>query len=121
MRRQLDCILSILVLSLVLTGCGPTSRREPTVNPAPDPKPSTGTALQGDYLGQQPPGSSPKVFASRIITGELHTPPVFTPDGDEAYWSLQGGTIMMTRLGDDGWTQPESVAFPGRMQTRRWR
>lgn len=111
MLRQFGCAVSILLVSLVLTGCGDASRPEQTAKPAPESQPSDSTGLSGAYLGQPLPGSVPESFASGIVEGDLHTPPVFTPDGSQAYWSLQGSTILAARLERDGWTQPTKVAF----------
>jgi Tol biopolymer transport system component len=44
--------------------------------------------LKGPYLGQQPPGQTPELFATGIVsTGEgVHGNIVFTTDSDEAAW-----------------------------------
>jgi dipeptidyl aminopeptidase/acylaminoacyl peptidase len=54
-------------------------------------KPSFGeqyTDLHGDYLGQSPPGYTPSVFASGIVSTEFkeHWAPRFSPDGNEVFW-----------------------------------
>lgn len=54
-------------------------------------KPSFGeqyTELHGDYLGQSPPGNTPSVFASGIVSMEFkeHWAPRFSPDGNEVFW-----------------------------------
>ncbi len=69
------------------------------------------TRLSGPYLGQIPPGSTPKIFAREIINGEIHTAPVFSADGSEAYWGMQGQFIFKTKLEDGFWILPEKVAF----------
>lgn len=47
--------------------------------------------LEGDYLGEKLPNESPERFAIGIIsTGgpqSVHSPPVFSKDGNEVYWS----------------------------------
>jgi 7,8-dihydropterin-6-yl-methyl-4-(beta-D-ribofuranosyl)aminobenzene 5'-phosphate synthase len=46
--------------------------------------------MRGPYLGQEPPGATPKAFAPGVIsTSNLeHSAPAFSPDGREVYWSL---------------------------------
>jgi hypothetical protein len=53
------------------------------------------------------------------VTGDLHTAPVFTPDGGEAYWAKQGAIIMRARYENQAWTGPESVAFSQTMTDYR--
>jgi hypothetical protein len=53
----------------------------------------------------------PLYFASSFIKGNLHTSPVFMPDGSEVYWSSQGARIYTMRLENRYWTQPEQIAF----------
>ena len=89
-----------------------------TGSPSPT-LPTNLTRLSGPYLGQTPPGSSPTVFASEIIYGELHTPPVFSADGSHAYWGMQGQFIYMTRLEGGFWTRPEKVAVSPSMTDYR--
>ena len=67
--------------------------------------------VAGPYLGQQPPGTFPAAFAPAIIRGDLHTPPVFMPDGNEVYWSTQEPAILVMRLVDGRWSQPRRVTF----------
>lgn len=102
----------------------PTSTQPPVVissiaaSPSPT-LPTSLTRLTGPYLGQIPPGSSPTVFASEMIYGELHTPPVFSADGSHAYWGMQGQFIYTTRLENGFWTRPEKVAFSPSMTDYR--
>ncbi len=44
--------------------------------------------LEGDYLGQTPPGDKPVIFAQGIISSiwGLHSSLAFSPDGTEVYW-----------------------------------
>ena len=75
-------------------------------------------ALTGDYLGQAPPGRTPREFAPGIVGGHfsVHSSPAFSPDGSELYWSesipprgagYSSGRTMMSRRAGDRWTYPE--------------
>ncbi len=118
-------ICQTILLIVLACSCGPAGTAlAPTITVAPDPTlpptaapaptvatpPANSTGLSGPYLGQQAPGASPVRFAAAFIKGELHTPPVFMPDGSELYWS-QELKIYRMRLKDGYWTRPESVAF----------
>jgi Tol biopolymer transport system component len=71
--------------------------------------------LKGGYLGQPPPGSSPELFAPNIVsTGMYERDVAITPDGKEIYYGLIWGelvTIMVTRLKEGRWTEPEIATF----------
>jgi hypothetical protein len=84
------------------TAGGTTS--PPTARPSPTPRTEP-------YLGERVPGANPVRFAARVIYGELHTAPVFMPDGSEIYWSDQSPQILMVRLEGDGWTAPVPVSI----------
>ena len=119
MLRQLGHAVSILLVPLVLTGCGAGTRTEPAASPTPSPQASVPAELKGDYLGQQLPGPSPEPFAPDIVEGELHTPPVFTPDGAEAYWSVQDPAIVSAKVVNGAWTKPAAVTFSESMTDYR--
>ena len=130
--RSTSLIVLLLVLTLIV-GCeaaGPAPTPTPPASPAPaTPVPPTATSvpptatvpvtpgLSGPYLGQKAP--YPASFAPAFIRGDLHTPPVFTPDGREVYWSLQDAKILTMRLENGYWTQPESIAFSAAMTDYR--
>jgi len=73
--------------------------------------------LEGPYIGQTPPGTEAEIFASGIASvvgyGDAqHSTPVFSPAGDEVYWSdANGGPIMGMRMSRGRWMSPEPVAF----------
>ncbi len=72
--------------------------------------------LEGPYLGQKPPGLTPEVFASDIVTTEYYEfNGVFTPDMKEFYLIRQGGkyekpTLVVFRQKNNQWH--ESVISP---------
>ena len=80
--------------------------------------------LEGDYLGQKPPGDKPELFGLGIISSVwgIHSTAVFSPDGNEVYWApmmafpgeiySRGGLLMMKRV-DGRWTPPAWAPFSG--------
>lgn len=73
--------------------------------------------LHGKFLGQQPPGNTPELFAPGIVNDGISTRDIaFTPDGKEVYFSKNIGnsnyaTIFFCRETENGWTEPEVVSF----------
>lgn len=65
--------------------------------------------LEGPYLGQEPPGSTPKAFAPGIVSTEhWEVGGVFTPDMKEFYFLSKGGkyeesTFVVFRQKDNRW------------------
>jgi hypothetical protein len=76
--------------------------------------------LMGEYLGQQPPGLTPEIFAPEIISTGLYERDVaMTPDGTEFYYGLMFSnyaTIMVTKLENGKWTEPHVVSFASDMK-----
>lgn len=71
--------------------------------------------LEGDYLGQKVPGGTPEIFAIGIVSNygfnSEHSPPVFSPDGNEMFWtSMYKGPVFQMKRENGIWTAPE-VAF----------
>jgi hypothetical protein len=73
--------------------------------------------LRGPYLGQQPPGPTPRLFAPGFVNAGMPTrDAAFTPDGKEFYFSVLvpgfiHAAILVTRLDGTRWTTPEVAAF----------
>ncbi|MEJ2203487.1 MAG: hypothetical protein P8170_05215 [Gemmatimonadota bacterium] len=71
----------------------------------------------GPYLGQQPPGAMPELFAPGIVSTGMYTRDVaMTPDQQEIYFTVMVGgfsVIMSTRRGEGVWTEPEVAPFSG--------
>jgi hypothetical protein len=76
-------------------------------------------ALTGPYLGQEPPGMSPEIFAPGIVsTGHAEIKAVFTPNGKEMFYQLWGVPypVILTRKEKNGrWTDPVVAPFSGRV------
>jgi ankyrin repeat protein/glyoxylase-like metal-dependent hydrolase (beta-lactamase superfamily II)/dipeptidyl aminopeptidase/acylaminoacyl peptidase len=80
--------------------------------------PGQNTRLQGPYLGQTPPGLTPRVFAPGIVSsaGHYEFSIALSPDGKEIYFTRRrdpdGQNTMMTcRWEKNGWTAPAEAAF----------
>jgi hypothetical protein len=73
--------------------------------------------LSGPYLGQEPPGDKPELFAPGILStseANIHSTASFTPDGREVYFSrlidkpYRIGVLRMKEV-DGRWSQEEFV------------
>lgn len=70
------------------------------------------------YLGQNPPGMQPEIFAPGIISLEdrLETYPTFSPDGKEMFFTVVNsswttGKIYHTQEQNGSWNKPEIATF----------
>jgi len=90
-----------------------------------DQSPIQFPVLEGDYLGQKPPGEKPEIFARGIVSSiwGLHSTVAFSPAGDEVYWSpmvivpgelYSRGMIFMTKKVSNHWTPPDVATFFGK-------
>jgi hypothetical protein len=78
-------------------------------------------ALKGPYLGMNPPGDVPELFAPGVVSDVFweHSGAVFSPDGKELFWSVainEGRTprivVILHMQQEDGlWTRPELAPF----------
>jgi len=66
-----------------------------------------------EYLGQTPPGDTPKVFAPDGLPGKdrLHGFPTISPDGKEIYWPVIPPKIMFMKFENHSWTSPSEAPF----------
>lgn len=77
----------------------------------------TGQTGKGPYFGQEPPGTTPKVFAPGIISTPAHEFSCsFTPDGKEFYFTRRDAAsgenvIMVSKCVNGIWTDPKVVPF----------
>ena len=101
--------LAIMAVGLLLVGfVGPSfARDDQTEFPV----------LRGPYLGQEPPGSEPVLFAPGVVstdTAEWST--AFTPDGLELFFGVyaESSTSILHMVTVDGrWTEPVVASFSG--------
>jgi Tol biopolymer transport system component len=76
--------------------------------------------LAGPYLGQEPPGKTPELFAPDIFKKRFegyHSIIVFSPDRKEAYWQASNeskpvkAAIYVSRQINGYWTEPQITPF----------
>lgn len=74
--------------------------------------PGVQTYRQGPWLGEEPPGISPKIFAPGLIStaGQYEMDLSFTRDGRECYLGREG-RMLVSRWENEGWTSPEEAPF----------
>lgn len=93
-------LLHLVVCTVAILACHVTNGK------------SEGPVLKGPYLGQNPPGLRPEVFAQGIVsTDDGHEwCCTFSPDGRELYFNRQM-QIMVCKWHASGWTTPRPVQF----------
>ena len=75
--------------------------------------------LRGDYLGQPPPGTKPKIFAPGVLCHGFHEHHLtISPDGAEMFYvssSIDHAYYVILRIQriDGLWLQPEIAPFSG--------
>jgi Tol biopolymer transport system component len=73
--------------------------------------------LTGRYLGQDPPGLTPVLFAPGVVSTEVNElNAAFSPDGNELYFSVRRAgrnTLMKVSVENGRWTERSVVAFSG--------
>ncbi|UCE25506.1 MAG: PD40 domain-containing protein [Candidatus Zixiibacteriota bacterium] len=69
--------------------------------------------LTGPYLGQDPPGNTPTLFAPGIVsTSKEHSAAMFAPDGKELWFGrMFPAKIHYMKLIDGKWTEPQVATF----------
>ncbi len=90
----------LFLILLIVAGCSKSTKK-----------------LNGYYLGQNPPGNTPELFAPGIVNTGISTRDItFSPDGKEIYFGLNIGnstcaTIFYCKETETGWSEPEVVSF----------
>jgi hypothetical protein len=98
-------IHSILFLVLICT-CTPQMQDKADEGSFP--------VLTGPYLGQEPPGLEPKIFAPGIVSSEdrmEHASLTVSPDLNEIYWGSVGKGILFSRIEIGRWSAPRLAEF----------
>jgi Tol biopolymer transport system component len=94
----------LVAFVLVVGPCGGASARE-------------WEELRGPYLGQEPPGLVPEIFAPGIVSTDdvNHCSVSISPDGQEIYWAMgpldHPLRIYVSRQTERGWSEPEVLSF----------
>jgi Tol biopolymer transport system component len=115
MRERAAGTLVLIVCLLALAGCGGSG--DETIAGLSGVWSQTGPG--GAYLGQQPPGTEPEIFAPGVVSDTRWNEwsGTFSPDGREYYFYRNfedsSSKMFMSRLADGRWTTPEPCAFTG--------
>ena len=94
----------------------PTEVPTPTPLPTESPMPATVLQLSGPYLGQEPPGMEPEIFAPGIVSDPAFSEysGSFSPDGSEYYFFRFSPTsesvLLFSKVVDGKWSVPEQLA-----------
>ena len=100
-RAEVFSVLGLVVFTWAVGGAGSASDKR----------------LQGPYLGQTPPGTTPRTFAPGFVSTPAHEfGASFTPDGKAFYFTRRdpnrnANVIMMSTCIDDIWTEPKVAPF----------
>ncbi|MCK5148646.1 hypothetical protein KAR48_17965 [bacterium] len=80
--------------------------------------------LSGPYLGQEPPGEIPELFAPGLITTGLSEKKIFfSADGNECYWEIfirqpfRKGYLFQSECINGKWTEPMEVKLNTELNT----
>ena len=74
------------------------------------------STFQCDYLGQEPPGDKPVVFAPGVVSTEkMEYRCVISPNGEEIFFTREGTIYRITRKNQgSGWNDPAPAPFSGK-------
>lgn len=97
MKRRDLAIAYLIFILILLAGCSQNDNF---------------SGLKSPYLGQKPPGTTPEVFAPRLVSTKDHKEfsCTFSPDGREFYFN-RSGNIMMCRYVENEWKAPVRASF----------
>ena len=71
--------------------------------------------LECDYLGLEPPGDEPVVFAPGVIsTSAMEYRCIISPNGKEVFFTREAAIYSLKKREDGGWTDPAPATFSGR-------
>lgn len=107
MYVRMSSIGIVSLITIMLCSCQDKATGPDTDDPLLD--------LSGPYLGQQPPGNTPVVFAPDIFMQDSDWAITFSPDGRECFFtrSLERPTIMTLKEEGGFWTSPVVATFSG--------
>ena len=106
MKQRQSITFKLLIIHILIIGC---------VQKGDFP------LLKGPYLGQKPPGDVPELFAPGIVSSVYleHSSAVFTPDGNELFWSREINVgfapriivVMHMKQKNGVWSEPTLAPF----------
>ncbi len=111
-RRSILLLLLLLAAQIALPACAPAT--DPIAGDAVEELVADFPILTGPYLGQEPPGMEPELFAPGIVStagGEWSS--TFTPDAKTFLFGYRGephGILVMEEI-DGRWTEPRLAPF----------
>lgn len=111
-----NIIFSFLLFTL-LTGCSEDSGNSVNPQETPDPNNPPLTNLTGSYVGQTPPGNTAQMFLPALITEQVHTTTIFSPEGSEVFWTpMEDGYYYMRYMifHNGFWSEPMNFEQIGR-------
>jgi hypothetical protein len=119
--KEQTILLFLFILAILLVGSScagqATSLQTSTVTTAaPATASPTPAVLEGPYLGQEPPGLTPVIFAPGIVSdpANFEYSGTFSPDGTEYYFfrfnDEAPSRIFFTKMSGTRWTIPEPFA-----------
>ena len=119
--QRLSPLFLSLVAFLLIIACTNSPPETPSLRVLPEPNylATNSPPQKTHYLGQTEPGAYPSRFAYGMVTGSLHSVPVFTPDNREVYWAQQGAKILRSRLENGEWKVPETINFSSSLSDYR--
>lgn len=100
------------VISIIFTGS--------SISQTPQKQQKILPLLKGPYLGQNPPGNKPELFAPGIISSPQHehSSAIFSPDMKEVYWcnryrrdGIPLGEIFFMTCVNGIWSKPQVTPF----------
>jgi hypothetical protein len=113
MFRPVSYAITVLAVLLVV-GCADV---EPTTTSAATSVLPSATGLSGPYIGQEPPGMTPEIFAPGIVSDPslFEYSGTFSPDGNEYYFNRitddSQHRLLFTHVVNGQWTAPEQLAL----------
>jgi hypothetical protein len=101
--------------AIIAPALKPTEVPNSTPLPTESPMPTTVLQLSGPYLGQEPPGMEPEMFAPGIVSDPDFSEysGSFSPDGSEYYFyrfsQTSESVLLFSKIVDGKWSVPEQL------------
>jgi hypothetical protein len=82
-----------------------------------DPAPWIWPRITGDYVGEDVPGATPRLFSPEILSSSVfdHAAPAFTRDGNKVFWAVvfedNTGILMSIKREGGAWSELKPLPF----------